>query len=1207
MLCKIALSRVELKTDASNAVTLVVSGLQVTGAAGCQPDMGVERVSVNVQVQPTTGDGAHSTDSGGSAVERLRSGMLCLPQVHLRATVQNIGLHHGDGTEPEIAHGFEAQISVLPSATGAAFEGKVGLRAAPSRKGGAEVELALHCAMPIDGPAQPVLDFRVTSSSEGEARQVLEVSSLAVARTADQLEVRADKCQLAVLDADVLQLVRFARPAQHFRSILSHRAESTSRSPPPDVPVARSPVSARPTRSAPIQVTVATVCMQLNFGGRLLEIEGAAVDVSSAPDTTTVRLSRIRTHFCSVQMLAVESVSLSMERPSRQQDSDRAAQVLLAVKIDAMIFSLPHGLKFGDALKEFLTTVKALKLAHLRGQAAKRAVEEDGGPARKIELEINVELTDGTFEIHDDPMDLWLNVQYRLLLLEIQEQHLCSEKLGERLAVQRCQRCENGEKCSRCVEEAIAEADLLASKSAQRYQRTVEAMDRKQEPLFCIRIAAGRVKLPKEEWASTYDNIVSKMQSCDSATFPASATAPFAFTGLIPITLRAELTDISMQIRDYCLPLLTVQNLAVTGPLILAEQSVAPEFWSRRDVHIGGEFVSSLVKTAAPMKIFHELQADIDGLCLCIGTAFLPALADVSVAFSRLSAGAAQPSAKPLSSWDKVRFLMHGTLTASINNFSLAFLASMNPHVKGEHATLSAARANLDCVSQNQWNVSLVEANASFTSSTAPKLDAVHLPSVQAGAKMHWESLSSSHFVHAFAGSAIEAFPNRNLEESLAELGQPKTCPSDVYSAFRSHSWSLKLHLACKSCSADRSDQVVELWTTSFPWLQTLSHNFTSSPFSKAAIIKMSRTKIGVDRKRRQPSLGALLQSLECRVEVGPLKILLWNPDQNCMQVQASGTDISLDLHNSTTADESESGVSKAIFLNLTAHEFGLEWFGTDGPDPLRLCSCRKLSLVKNATTDAAGDMQNRNEVDVRIADVLVWCSLENRNFLSDWIASVMTNTSPRAEPKTDSSGSVPQTSKDVAGDMLEFLATALETDHGEESLGSEPTAESPKIGERIGLVVAIQFSRPQIRIKSQDGGCIVLTATEALIEQARHLDLQSTSHTNAEMQVVTASLQHTKLFIASEVHFHSDVGVSVEAVEDSSTNYHEGSGAQQIMAPCELNLAVHKWSNPNFDALRGKAAESDTIELKMPKVNVAMNSRQFGTLKEAIGMLTSR
>jgi hypothetical protein len=1218
-LLTVTVSRVEAKSDRADVISLEWCNLSIGNAAhgGSNSGLIVETAVFSVfanSVQPpaTEAVGDSSREPASSLEVQQHAGPAL--GTRLQVLLQSV---------PNIVE-FQAAVQMGDTqfTTHASVSSTDGIRTTTMLlQGDTSTAIALDISIADHqgaGAFEPTvtIDGEVTSVRQkgGSKARLCEISSLRMLETESDatslLELRTTRLAIDLADIDLLNLIRQTQPLQQLLKSLILSGPRARHHP---LDTNGEQTSTPPKKNLLIRGVVAAVSLRLSLGGQLVEAALSRLSFD-ASETAVVSITSIRASMCSAQLLAIRNVVVSLKRHPRA----------LTVKVDDLNFRLPHHLHFGNRLKEILTVIKALRLATQRGLQQQRGVASTAKPeqndsARETKNPMGIEflLTDVVLEVEDDPLDMWLNGQYLLLRKEAHEQHSCSRKLAKQLGA----RGEDVES-----ERARAAFDLLAQNSAERYQKAVESADRSSKPLIGIRIKEGRLGLQTEEWASSYEKIVAEMQTFDSATFPTAATAvQSGFTDLLASTVDVEFHGCSVHIRDYCLPLLTAENLSLKGPVILAEQSVGPDFWSSLDVFANGsrELISTVIKASAPLKIYHSLQADISGLGFVHGTAYQPAIAELALALSRLSADSFEPS-EPLKFWDKMRFMFHGTLKANVHRFSLKILATLSPHSDGdEHATITADYLNLDCISQNQWTMSIAEVNVFSTT----KSDTIYFPGFEIRAEMQWNSLETSHFVHAFATNMADAFPNRNVEASLAELKEAqarRSKLSDIYSPFRSHSWSLKLNLTCVATrgeGASVDETFAELYTLSFAWCQILAQNFHSQPRSGAAIFKMPRTKIGnIRKKRNEPSLGALLQSFELRVDSGPLEVMLWNQDRSCLQMQLTGAIVALDVHSVSLDD----AATKAVSYTVVASNLSGKCSTQTSPRPLRLCSCAQFSLGKHAAVTKSGQVntsdaqQHLERLDIQISDILAWGSLENRNFIFNWIASaVVPKTDDENVSKPSSLDSVPDKGHgkepEIAGNMLNFLASALQEHSADGELEPELQSEEhavQKIGERFGLAVIVNFLRPQIRVKSEDGsGCMVITATEAMIDQGRHRNLLSCD-ADAEVQVVACSLQCTKLFAASDVHFDSDIGVSVEAVDGGSAFFHDASGAQQIMAPCVVDVTIYKWSPRPSDhtttASAASAAAETDIALKMKNVDVAMNAEQFSTLKDAISMLTS-
>eukprot|EP01052_Picozoa_sp_SAG31_P004057 SAG31_NODE_164_length_21790_cov_26.291411_3_plen_1178_part_00 len=1154
--------------------------------------LSAEQVAVTCHSDPIDTSLVYSDTEGLGVSHRLRWLLCSLPKIDTQLSVTNM-IRYSDGSASTLLP--HSQMSVLVNnVDGSGLE-----MVAHVQHEELILKFVLSCVAPRETVPEIILCGRFASAEKEAERQLCELRSLSVMQTDPGINVRADRVVFDVFDIDILRIIRFVNLMQRFRNEIYWNSDEKR------VKTDGDSSQAKHNSTMVTDINIQSVHVQLRFAGQVLDAQ--ATDVSFASNHRNARTCATRVLMCGQQILSTGCIAFSV-------CENNAVPQPIAVTVERLRFCLPHGLHFGNVVKSILTMIKALKMTRRAGdiEVEQSPSQRDGStPVLSIPA-MTVSLSDATLELEDDPMDAWLNGRYQLLRRELEQQEIRLQQLTEQLAARGVK--EGSDKFT-------AATKLLAHDCARRYLSDSQAAKCPREPLFRVCIGTANIELLENKWSTDYETVVAKMRSCDAVEFPAATGAPFGFTDLIATTLRADFHGVSACIRDYNLPLLTIDSLNVNSPLIIAEQSVTAEFWSSTNVCINtGETVATLIKTSSPTKIFHQCASEVNGLCFCYGTAYQPALADIAAAFSRLSADSSEYS-QPLQYWDKLRFMFHGSMNLNIHSFTLKILARTNPHIHDEYAAVCAARASVLCVSQNLWKISLQEVDLSLVSISEPKHEAAHLPSINIQGEMHWKCTNSSHFVHSFARRREEAFPNQNPDVSLAILGDrvDKT-DRDVYSAFRSHSWNLNLSVefeAQTNRQAVANEAAFKMWTSSLPWIQNLSRNFVTAPASKSSVIKMSRTKLGRPRKRRQPSLGQLLESFMCRVSFGPAKLLLQNniDDQHAIQLQSTRMNLTFDMHN-IKSDESSKllqkhEMTKAMFMVVETKELVVQWHMDTlaSPQNQRLCQCESVCLSKNlfieAETVPKGTQQpgrqDRNDLHLQINGALIWFSLENRNFISEWIASAAMHAPEQTATLHETISTEMST---AGGDMLDFLAEALLDDvDGEASSAVNDSSSSQNLGEPVGLALAIQFSRPQIRIKSERGGCVVLTSKEARIEKNR----RSLPNATSEMESIVCCLQHAKLFAASEVHFESYVGISSETIESSSACYHEGSGAQQIMAPCSAQLLVHKWLPTRGSGPDRIGSNADTVDLKMETVHLAMDSRQFGTLKDSISMLISR
>ena len=315
-----------------------------------------------------------------------------------------------------------------------------------------------------------------------------------------------------------------------------------------------------------------------------------------------------------------------------------------------------------------------------------------------------------------------------------------------------------------------------------------------------------------------------------------------------------------------------------------------------------------------------------------IGVALLPALADAVSAAARLSADSLDP-AKPLPWWDKLRYKLHGKLSGTFNNFRLRILADHSPHVFDENMVLDITQLDLD-LNGNVWKLKGLDINMKLVARSAELGDTVYFPVLNLAAHTHWLSKVQSHYVQDFSKSAEEAFPNRAPfridhtppTEWSGLILAPDAPPILLGGAlptekFRSAGWELDLTLSSSGsdgCSSDCSSAAISLWQSSLSWLAALySQLLSPSAWTRAAVMRMTRTKFGTPRKQKMASFGELLQTLDLNLHLGQATLRFWNLEDVCLEIGlAAGA---LRQHTVVVNDAQATPPTKATGVHLVA------------------------------------------------------------------------------------------------------------------------------------------------------------------------------------------------------------------------------------------------------------------------------------------------
>ena len=947
-----------------------------------------------------------------------------------------------------------------------------------------------------------------------------------------------------------------------------------------------------------------------------------------------------------------------------------------ALKTASLRIAFPHELHFGNSLAEILTDVKAVKRALASSRPSATAAR--GEKCEPVPTFVFV-CDDFRLDFADDPLDGWLNSRYPHLRVEhdevVVDWHAFDQKCDEEFGV------------GKADPEMVQQANhLIREQGAKRYRERLESSSTSGDdiPVLGVAVAALELKLVQDDWACSLDGMLARMDEY-GGELPAEARTPFSFTELIGRTVSLDLQDTRVQIRDFSFPLLKAGALHLSGPLIIAEQSVSDMFCLRKGIAVG-DTTATVAKTLAPMKVFHSLRCEGRDVELNYGVAMIPALADASNAAARLSSDSLDP-AKPLPWWDKLRYKLHGKLSGSLNSFRLRLLADHSPHVFNNNMVVDITNLELD-LDGNNWRAEGRDMSMKLVTPSAELSDSVYFPVLTVTAGMQWKSKAASHYVQGFAKSVGEAFPNKapagtSDEPGPAEwwgavLGTDALLEDLPADKFRAESWKLDLQLAVSG--AKDTSASVNLWQASLAWLGALHSQLISPPRSRAAVMKMPRSKVGLPRKQKMSSLGELLDTLDLQLNFGQATLRFWNKEDVCLEAALAAAG----LRQKTVVDDPEtSPPTKITGVHVVANNVVARFLvdvDQDGATRLsgpghwrRLGSCGSVSLCHNTKRvpvakpelpQQDGDVQlppstpdseillenlfdnrssvppetedltrqgshlNTDGVAVLISDMLMWCSLDSRNTLYDWILSfdsvvesaIAKTPRTRAQEKFEAAKEAAETvaaeTMQSGEDLLAFLSRTrtaskikLPVPPPVDSVGGHPHA----------TVLSVRFVRPQIRLESEAYGSIFLTAMGATIENSTHSDSELTRMTDDAgrspvgegggggsgsggggggdvKKVLQVSLDQAQMFAAPAGSMQADERIpwkDAMASQTPITTSHVVLGrAQRILAPCPIHVAYTRWK-------RQDKQRANSVTVHIDSAALAMNARHYETLQD--------
>ena len=111
---------------------------------------------------------------------------------------------------------------------------------------------------------------------------------------------------------------------------------------------------------------------------------------------------------------------------------------------------------------------------------------------------------------------------------------------------------------------------------------------------------------------------------------------------------------------------------------------------------------------------------------------------------------------------------------------------------------------------------------------------------------------------------------------------------------FLSFSWTLGLQISISGSATQDSSASFTLWHSSLPWLGQLYSQLISPPKSRAAVMKMTRSKVGMPRKKKVRPLGEMLKTLDLQFNLGQATVRFWNVENVCLEAAMAAAGLRL-------------------------------------------------------------------------------------------------------------------------------------------------------------------------------------------------------------------------------------------------------------------------------------------------------------------------
>jgi hypothetical protein len=1068
------------------------------------------------------------------------------------------------------------------------------------------------------------------------------------ARLAGGHGMRATSCKVEMEDAMELH-VNSALLASVFQFAATAKSRRQSTIP-----------SREPAREQQVQMELrlGKVSLSADLGGHTLVVN--LVSLVGRPDTVETRQVSV--------LMSGHTLIHAPDCVTYERSTAANTQTLRATSLRT---DLPHELHFGNSLADMLTDLKAIKRAVSSGisSGAAAPASATNHPAPTFVFVCD------SFRLcfADDPMDSWLNSRYPHLRDEhgevVVDWQAFDQKCNEEFGVG---------KTDPDSEQVQRANHLIREKGAKRYRERLlsGSVSGSDTPVLDVKVGAVELKLVQDDWACSLDGVLARVEEY-GGQLPAESKTPFGFTELIGRTVSLDLRDTRVQLRDFSFPVLKAGALSFSGPLIIAEQSTSDLFCLRKSCAVGNTS-TTVTKSLAPMKVYHSLRCDARDVELNYGVAILPALADASNAAARLSSDSLDP-AKPLPWWDKLRYKVHGKFTGSLNSVRLRLLADHDPHAFNNNMVVDITQLELD-LDGNTWSMVGRDMNMRLVTPSADLADTLYFPVLSVAANMRWSSFQTSHYTLDFAKTVHEAFPNKMVyADTSAEPGPsewsgavllPDTLRVLPMDKFRASSWTLGLQIGISG--AQGSSASVSLWHSSLVWLGRLYNQLIAPPKSRAAVMKMTRSKIGMPRKKKVQPLGEMLKTLDLQLHLGQGTLRFWNREEVCVEAALAAAGLRL---QSILADSESTPPAKITGVHIVASNVVARFLvdqeeAATGPGMLRLGSCGSVTICHNlksvpvlrpemekkddgvqlppVTPDSevllenlfgdpssvppqedqelnrAGSHLRSDGLAVTVSDMLMWCSLESRNALYDWILSfdsvvetaVAKTPGTRAHEKMQASYAAAACASETMQsdeDLLSFLSRT-----GPKVKPPHPAASPAESHEHPhATVFSIRFVRPQIRLESESFGTVFLTALGATIENSTHTGSELTrviddvgrvavgnvgEDSDASLtevkKVLQVALDQAQMFAAPAGSMKADERIPWKDCDPRASQAPITSSrvvlgrAQRILAPCPIHVAYTRWK-------RQEKQRANMVTVHIDSVALAMSARHFETLSD--------
>ncbi|XP_077995172.1 bridge-like lipid transfer protein family member 2 [Glandiceps talaboti] len=456
--------------------------------------------------------------------------------------------------------------------------------------------------------------------------------------------------------------------------------------------------------------------------------------------------------------------------------------------------TFPYQYDFAANYNQIINIFKWLKVVHKKTKSG------------KLSSDLLVQIKSVVFKLLDSPFEVKLGDNYELM----RDEHRESERRKELLD-------------SKVAELKQAHGELIPAK---KIDELYDSLDRKSVDIYMKRSKQLYKTSPIRQTLLTWtingleftaicdeslhgkENIIKQLKDIDNdSPYPSDG---IEFTTLWCRMVRGNAREVDLTLRDYPQSIWKMKDWQWWGRLVGAEQSAAPRGKREGVIPLDAPWSDATVqRNMPPLKFYHDLNTDVASFTLSWGYCWENTWAQVNQVMDLLNKPSLDPSL-PLPVWDKLRLLLHGRLTMSLDQFTILWHASYDPYNTREMLEWKWKLIYLDWTNAHF----LIKGDLDVYVRTASKYDdcrLFHLPNFRLEIDLQWITNGDCNDHH----SVMPCAPDKVPEHS--DRGH------DSYAAFRSQNVDVKMTLDVKGLKKSDSIDMPSclFYASTMRWLQT--------------------------------------------------------------------------------------------------------------------------------------------------------------------------------------------------------------------------------------------------------------------------------------------------------------------------------------------------------------------------------------------------